>query len=210
MRKSNATALVNQIHRWPCPGVVPFPIREIIVERNMIRNIEATDSFLDIRRLMLIIEFGRVNADDDQTAAGVSIVPLPQTRQSVSTIDSAECPKLDQHNLAAQIVPIELWRIEPGLAFDSRSDRIIHFRFSTGFHPFTSICPTLNIRLERREYVRRVMRREQTERNQREGEYESKRRFSFHLSTLPQLYYAPGTYIRLNSSLQIDYEQKKT
>lgn len=106
MGKSNATALVNQIHRWPCPGIVPFPIREIIVERNRIRNIEATDSLPDIRRFMLIIEFGRVYSDNDKTAAGVSIVPLPQTRQFVSTIDSAERPKLDQHNLAAQIVPI--------------------------------------------------------------------------------------------------------
>ena len=53
-------------------------------------------------RLLLAGKLRRVNADDHQLAAVLSL-QLPQLRDDVQTVDSAEGPEVEHHDLAAQL-----------------------------------------------------------------------------------------------------------
>lgn len=128
MSESYPTAFVNQVHRWPSPSVISLPIGKVIVQCDRVRDIQSADRVLHIRRVMFIIKFRRVHTENHQTLSAVTLMPLPQTRQFVLTVDSAKGPELDQHDLPAQVVPIQFWGIEPCIALDARCNWIIRVR----------------------------------------------------------------------------------
>ena len=69
-----------------------------VVDDRML-DLVAQDRLADALGVLLVLELGRVDADDDQLV-GVLLLELGQVGQDVDAVDAAERPEVEQDDLA--------------------------------------------------------------------------------------------------------------
>jgi hypothetical protein len=98
----NFAARIDQNHRGPGPHGILLPDFVTGIVEDGVLDPQALGRLLDAGDLTLSREFGRMNADDDQLI-GETLTEPGQLPDIMLAVYSAERPKLQQHNLPAQI-----------------------------------------------------------------------------------------------------------
>src|SRR5581483_2073159 len=111
-------APIDDDGRGPGPDAEPAPGREVVVQDDRVSDPELPDGGGDAVRAPLPGKLRRVDAHDRQPGAPVPLVPVPQLRDHVAAVDSAEGPELHQHDPPPEIARRERWAVEPRTAGD--------------------------------------------------------------------------------------------
>src|SRR5207244_2635542 len=80
---------------------VAVPDGEVVVLHDRVLDLQLPHGVHDLVERLLPRELGAVHADDGEPLLGVPLVPVPQLRDDVFAVVSAERPELDQHDTAA-------------------------------------------------------------------------------------------------------------
>ncbi len=99
---AHAPARVDQVLRRPVLVPVRVPGGEVVVLRDGIAQPVARDRRLDVARVALERELGRVHADDGETVVAVAAVPGAKRRQRPDAVDARVGPEVDQHHPPAE------------------------------------------------------------------------------------------------------------
>ena len=102
-----------------------MPYIEIVVLHHGKFNAETGAGVFYFGQRFLPGKFRRVDADDGQASWFVLIMPTPQLRDDVSTVDSAIGPKLDQDNPAFEGCDGERFAVDPVFAGEFRRRRAV-------------------------------------------------------------------------------------
>ena len=115
-----------QVARRPADVLVLLPEREVAVEQDRMRDLEALNRGADRLLARRRTEAGAVRSDHDQSVIDVAFVPGLDVGEGAQRVRPAEVPELDQHWPAAQLVHGERGRIDPGRAGREcrRGDRV--------------------------------------------------------------------------------------
>lgn len=104
---------VDHDNRWPGPDFVALPIVEVIVLHDGKFDAQPGDCLSDFVERLFPGKFRRMDTDNRQPQGMVLIMPRPQLRDDVATIDSPVGPKFDQDHSTLQTGYGERFAIEP-------------------------------------------------------------------------------------------------
>ena len=93
---------IDQHHCRPGVHTELSPEDHFRVVDNGMFNLVAKNGLPDVLGIPLVLELGRVHADDDQLT-GVFPLQELEVRQDVHTVDAAVGPEVEQHDLSAQV-----------------------------------------------------------------------------------------------------------
>src|SRR5262249_25120329 len=93
---------VDEGDRRPGADGVLAPDAEVAVVDHGMTDRQTQDSLANRVGVLLVGELRRVDADDDDIA-GVLALQLPQLRQDMVAVNSAEGPEVEQHQFTAQL-----------------------------------------------------------------------------------------------------------
>ena len=132
-RADHIAARVDEHLRRPRPHGVRLPDAERRVVGDGMADAEALQRPADVVGAPLVVELGRVDADDDQHVGEPGLQAL-QIGQHVLAVDAAVGPEIEQHDLAAQLRERDRRRrVEPG-------DGALEFGRSDGSEFFVHGC----------------------------------------------------------------------
>jgi hypothetical protein len=126
---ANASLRVDEVERGPILIAECIPDREVVVDRNRIRNPHVFDCPPDVVQIMLERELGRMHADHHQPLILVFIGPCANVRKRAQPIDAGVRPHVEQDDLSAQIVGRQRAGIEPSGGTAERRQRAFHREF---------------------------------------------------------------------------------
>src|SRR5205823_7558967 len=107
---------VDQHQGGPGAYAVAPPDDPLGVVDHRVGDLVAQDGLADRFGVLLVVELGRVYADDDQDA-GVLGLQLGQVRQGVDAVDAAERPEVEQDDAALEVGQADgAGGVEPGSA----------------------------------------------------------------------------------------------
>jgi hypothetical protein len=113
----DVAARVDEHERGPRLRPVLAPHLEIHVVDHRMRQLVALDDAADVFRVALVVELGRVHADDHQLLRVLLLQPL-QLWDDVEAVDATVRPEVEQHDLAAQVGqrqrPFHVEPVQPG------------------------------------------------------------------------------------------------
>src|SRR5262249_45651965 len=128
--------LVDEHQRRPRADRIALPHGEFVVLDDRIRDLEVADGVHDLVERLFPPELGTVYADDREGLRGVFGVPIPQLRDHILAVVSAEGPEFDRDDTPAQIVDLQRLAVDPppggdlgrrpprrGLGFDAGGHR---------------------------------------------------------------------------------------
>src|SRR5215207_1631671 len=118
--------LIDHHNSGPGPDAVALPNSEVIVLYHRKFNAQTRGRVFHPIQRFLPGKFRRVDTDDGQSGRTVIVMPNPQLRDVVSTVDSAISPKLDQDDSAPEAPYGERFAVDPVIS------RKIRCRLSTG------------------------------------------------------------------------------
>ena len=106
---------VEEVLRWP--GVVAQrpPDRELIVDRDRIRQPLVANPTVDVLGAFTELELRRVDPDHDQAERGVLAIPRLDIGQGTNPVDAGVLADIDQYHLATQPCGAEWRRVHPAL-----------------------------------------------------------------------------------------------
>src|SRR5215471_13147768 len=110
---SNAASRIDDIERRPIMVIEGSPYREIIVDRDWIKDPHVFRLSADIVDVSLEREFGRVHADHHQSFILVFLSPGADIRKRAQPIDTRVRPDVDEDNLPTQSGRRQWLRVEP-------------------------------------------------------------------------------------------------
>ena len=94
---------VDQDERRPGRALVGVPDLLVGVVDDRVLDLVAQDRLADRLRVLLVLELGRVDADDDELV-GILLLELGQVGQDVDAVDAAERPEVEQDDLALEVL----------------------------------------------------------------------------------------------------------
>src|SRR5205814_1464365 len=89
------------------------PDREVVVLHDRVLDAQLTHRIDDLVERLLPAELGTVHADDGQALRRVLAVPVPQLRDHVFAVVSAERPELDGDDAAAESFDAQRRAVDP-------------------------------------------------------------------------------------------------
>ena len=93
---------VNEPKCRPRVHAIALPDLHVGVVHDRVSDFIPENGLANALRVLLVLEFGRVHADNDQLVA-VLLFQLGERRKSVDTVNATESPKIEEHDSAAQI-----------------------------------------------------------------------------------------------------------
>src|SRR5207302_159395 len=106
-------ALVHEHQRRPPAHGVTVPDREVVVLHDRVLDAQLAHRIDDLVERLLPAELGTVHADDGQALRRVLAVPVPQLRDHVFAVVSAERPELDGDDAAAEALDAQRCAVDP-------------------------------------------------------------------------------------------------
>src|SRR5262249_23858028 len=104
---------IDQDQRRPPVCIVAMPDIEILVVDDRMSDLVAQYRLADVFRAFLVLELGRMHADDHELV-GLLRLKLLQIGDDVHAVDAAIRPEIEQHDFAAQVTQADrFFRIEP-------------------------------------------------------------------------------------------------
>ena len=116
MAVTNYALFVDQHDGWPSPDAVAVPNVKVVILHHRELDTETRGRFLHFGQGFFPGKFRRMDADDGQPGLFELIMPTPQLRDDVSTVDSAIGPKLDENNSPFEARDVERFTVDPVFA----------------------------------------------------------------------------------------------
>jgi len=110
---SYAPLCVDEIERRPIVVAKAAPDSVVAIDRHRIGDASRLQGALHIVDILLEWEFGRVHADDHQSAILVFLGPAADIGKLTQPVDAGVGPEIDEHDLAAQCLGRERRRVQP-------------------------------------------------------------------------------------------------
>jgi hypothetical protein len=100
---SNPSTTVHEIQSWPRLITQGVPVAMIVVEE--LREGEALFPHMRSDRIAVMLEgkLGAMNTDDGKPTPAITLHGIPDPGNGVETVDSAECPDVEEDHPAAQL-----------------------------------------------------------------------------------------------------------
>src|SRR5438093_1141221 len=117
---TNDASPVDEDQRRPPAHGVAVPDGEVVVLHDGVLDPELAHGVHDLVERLLPAELRAVHADDGQPLPRVPRMPVPQLRDHVLAVVSAERPELDRHHAAAQGVDRQRRAVDPLAGGDLR------------------------------------------------------------------------------------------
>ncbi len=116
VRVAHVSAPVDQVLGRPVLVPVGVPGSVVVVERYRVMDAVPLRRRPHVREIVLEREFRGVDADDDEPARAVAVVPGRHMRERAQTVDARVRPEVDQDDLPTQAGDRErtvAWRVQP-------------------------------------------------------------------------------------------------
>src|ERR1700751_2083510 len=104
---------VADVDRRPVVVREGLPHLVLAVERDRIVDLHVLSGPADVVDVPLEPELGRVRPDHDEPVVAVGLRPRADVAERAQPVDARERPEVDEHDLAAQAVSGERFRVEP-------------------------------------------------------------------------------------------------
>ena len=95
MSVANDAFLINQDCRRPCPDAIALPVVKTVVLNDGVADFQFGSGCFNFPEGSFPWELGRMDTDDREAISFVLVIPAPQLRDDVFTIDSAVGPEFD-------------------------------------------------------------------------------------------------------------------
>src|SRR5204863_10104258 len=111
--EAKVPVLADEIQRRPVPVFERPPDGEGVVDDDRVADAQLAGRTPHVVEIVLEPELGRVNADGDEPAVAIPLVPRAQVGQGPQPVDARVRPEVDKDDAAAQLLGGKGLGVEP-------------------------------------------------------------------------------------------------
>jgi len=113
MVEADAPVAIDEVEGRPVVVLERPPDGEVVVQDDGVADVQFGDSAAHIVEVVLEPELGRVDADDEEPAVAIAIVPRPDVRQRAKPVHARVRPEVDEDEAPIQPLGGKWLGIEP-------------------------------------------------------------------------------------------------